>query len=169
MAPVMCMCARSPPAYGNSATLCVASTNTAGRSPPDADSIHPQVLWGGYCYDPTGIWINLRDGGNFTNHSVEANVGGDWAETVEGEYSTTMKDIKVRHTLVAAGNVAAMELTAWRGCKAVGWGRLSGGSPSPSLPPSLPPPGILAGAHVCSSCRPATKSLMTTAHFVTWR
>mmetsp|Transcript_25072 Transcript_25072/g.65380 ORF Transcript_25072/g.65380 Transcript_25072/m.65380 type:complete len:180 (+) Transcript_25072:145-684(+) len=35
-----------------------------------ADQIE-RIFWGGYAHEPSATWIELRDGGNYTNHSSE--------------------------------------------------------------------------------------------------
>lgn len=52
------------------------------------------VLWGGYIHDPTGEFIRLKDGGQFTNHSETPNCGGAWSDTPLGEFSIAVRDIE---------------------------------------------------------------------------
>lgn len=52
-----------------------------------------QVLWGGYPHPPSQMWIDLQDGGCYTNHSDEPNCGGPWRDTCEAEASWAIRDI----------------------------------------------------------------------------
>eukprot|EP00040_Diaphanoeca_grandis_P001454 m.18599 g.18599 ORF g.18599 m.18599 type:complete len:188 (+) comp12101_c0_seq1:162-725(+) len=78
--------------------------NNANRLWRDADSIlkHCQskeeistLLSGGYpFFNDGGAFLELRDGGQMTNHSATPNVGGPWPEVPERDTSTALRDIK---------------------------------------------------------------------------
>ena len=58
---------------------------------------HPErlkeILWGGYLHDPTGVYIEVVDGGQFTNHSNDPNCGGGWGTTPVEDFSIAVRDI----------------------------------------------------------------------------
>ena len=50
----------------------------------------PAVLWGGYMHEPTGKFIHLLDGGQFTNHSETPTCGGAWGDTPETDFECVL-------------------------------------------------------------------------------
>lgn len=53
------------------------------------------VFWGGYAHEPSETWIELRDGGNFTNHSDDKwNCGSGFTDSPWDEEHFAKKDIK---------------------------------------------------------------------------
>lgn len=53
-----------------------------------------RILWGGYIHVPTGIFLELRDGSQYTNHSNEPNQGGPWSVQPSEEMCIVIKDVK---------------------------------------------------------------------------
>eukprot|EP00054_Salpingoeca_dolichothecata_P006084 m.37266 g.37266 ORF g.37266 m.37266 type:complete len:161 (-) comp16201_c0_seq1:157-639(-) len=59
----------------------------------DADRLRT-VLWGTYLHAPTGVCIELRDGGQYTNHSDEPNLDGTNSRVAEEDMSVALRDIQ---------------------------------------------------------------------------
>jgi hypothetical protein len=58
---------------------------------------HPErlkeILWGGFLSEPTGVYLEPVDGGQFTNHSNDPNCGGGWGTTPVEDFSIAVRDI----------------------------------------------------------------------------
>lgn len=72
------------------------------------------ILWGGYVHTPTGVFIEIRDGCNYTNHSETPNSGGEWSAAPEDEFSVAVRDID-------AGEEITEDYGVWREFEVAPW------------------------------------------------
>ena len=52
------------------------------------------ALWGGYVHEPTQQWIELRDGGHYTNHSNTPNCEAGYSADPFDDEQFSIEDIK---------------------------------------------------------------------------
>lgn len=79
----------------------------------DDPSSLSELLWGAYVHEPTGRLIELRDGGQFTNHSASPNCGGPWTASPVDEHAVTVRDIKAGDELLDDYGVFRDMETEW--------------------------------------------------------